>query len=485
MRIGRDWKNPLVRNAGWNGMSQLTAAATTAVLTPELVRRLGISGYGVWAIGVAAMAMASNLNGGLPAAVLRFVAAARARDDHDATVRLATTALLVSLCLGVLVAGVIYLMAPELASAVHARGSLTPGAVGMFRLIGPTIAAGLVVGLCSSLMQAAQRFRSLALISASGQLTFVALVVWQVLLGNGGVRSLAGAALASSGVSCLGMLVAVRSSVSFRAPWLSRQEMLEVARFSLKTQFSGVTALINLEADTLVVGLVLSPRSAGIYAVGAMIASLVRTLPSWALPPIFADLSGAFGAGGPEAARARFGVLHPRWVNFLAVYGCVALGVSWFGTVAWMGISYRAAALVALLLSGGNLINLVSGTVSGLVRAFGRPGLEFRYAVVVTVLNLALTVPLAIWCGLVGVAIATAVAQIVGTLSFAAICSRDGALPAARWLARVDWPASALAGAVFLPLAWVVYRMVPHGLGGLTAVAAAAGASLAVGASRG
>jgi O-antigen/teichoic acid export membrane protein len=90
-----------------------------------------------------------------------------------------------------------------------------------------------------------------------------------------------------------------------------------------------------------------------------------------------------------------------------------------------------------VLLSGYIVHVGLTGMRTCYVRAVGRPGLEATYSTVWTICNAALTVPLALLAGMIGVVSATAVTGIFASVYFVVLCRRaEGVaffLPSARW----------------------------------------------------
>jgi O-antigen/teichoic acid export membrane protein len=84
----------------------------------------------------------------------------------------------------------------------------------------------------------------------------------------------------------------------------------------------------------------------------------------------------------------------------------------------WLGEPFRAASLVCGILVISHFVNLAGGMYSNVVRAMSRPELEIRYLSIATILNLLLTLLLAPLLGLVGVALATAIALAAATIWF-------------------------------------------------------------------
>jgi O-antigen/teichoic acid export membrane protein len=434
--LGR--RDRLARFVGWSAAAQLLPLAVTAVLTPFVVRHLGLDRYGVWALLLSAVGILTAIDGGIAQSLLRFVALRRGAGDDAAAARIAVAGLLLLLVVAVPGGALLWWAGPALLQLGRVPAALHGDAVGALRAGVALLALTLLAASAGAVLQAYERFRATAVIAIASQLVNVVLVVMLVERGDGlaGLLAAATAAAAVSAVLTLG--TGWRHLRPARGPgW--RADVRQLVRFGSRIQATGLTGLINLEADALVIAAFLPIRDVGVYALGASVATALRNAPLWGLPPLIGDLAHAAGSpaverapsdarpGGPgavpSAVATTYRTLQRRWVRFLAVYAAAACVTAPVATYLWVG-GHWPAAVVAGVLTAGNMVNLTTGVTTGLTRAIGRPGLETRYAVLVTVVNLALTVPLAATLGLYGVVAATAVGQALGSSAFARIVRR-------------------------------------------------------------
>jgi O-antigen/teichoic acid export membrane protein len=113
----------------------------------------------------------------------------------------------------------------------------------------------------------------------------------------------------------------------------------------------------------------------------------------------------------------------------------------------WLGDGFQfAGVLAAILTFGYGLHAALTGIRTCFVRSIGRPGLETRYVIFSTIVNVVLTLTLALAFGVIGVVTATAVALTSASVYFVWLSRPFGIrdrLPHPQW-----WPAIALAGGV-------------------------------------
>lgn len=89
----------------------------------------------------------------------------------------------------------------------------------------------------------------------------------------------------------------------------------------------------------------------------------------------------------------------------------------------WLGPELALSGAVAAVLLVGYVVQVAfTGMRTCFVRSIGRPGLETRYSWCSTVVNLALTVPLTLLFGVVGVVMATSIGLVAGSLYLVVLC---------------------------------------------------------------
>jgi O-antigen/teichoic acid export membrane protein len=437
----------LVRRVGWNGLAQILPLLTQLALTPYFIHVLGLDGFGLWSLVLVLVGTLTALDGGIGASLARFFAMHSARQDPDEAGRLLLGAMAVFLLLGVVLSGLAIGLAPLVAGWLDLAPALQPQAIDALRWLGLLVLLALMNGAVVALLQANHRFGMLTVSTATAQLAYVTASI--VLLRPGDAVTVLVWVLAIRYIagSMVGF-VAARRLVRFRRPLLpAKAERAAFRSYAGRMQLSSMTSFLNGEVDAVVVAALLPVRYVGIFAAAHQVASAARSLPLFAFPPFLSTLANAFARRGESGARTEFDRIQTRWLPLVLGYTAVAACAAAFAVPIWLGDDFRlAGVLAAILILGYGLHVALTGIRTCFVRSIGRPGLETRYSVFSTIVNVALTVPLVLAFGVVGVVTATAVALTSASLYFVWLCRPFGIpdqLPHRRW-----WPAIGLAAGI-------------------------------------
>ncbi|WP_370081512.1 polysaccharide biosynthesis C-terminal domain-containing protein [Streptacidiphilus sp. MAP12-16] len=414
----------LFTGVGYSAIAQAAPLLVNVALTPYLIRHLGLDRFGVWSLILLLLWTFTSLDGGVSASLARFYAFHGARGDRTGTGRLVLGSLALFTALGLLLSGLCVLLAPA-ASLLHIPPQLRGEAVEVLRFLGPLVTLALVTNSATSLLQANARFRGLAGVTLCSCAVYAAGVV--LVIGHGGSLTALAAVTALRFVVLLagGFVLAARHVAIHRPLLPPSRERRDFGGYALRMQLSGLTVFLNGEIDAFVIAAVLPIRFVGIYAAGLQAASAVRSLPLYAFPPILTRMTTGFARHGLPGAVREFHRLQSRWLPAVLAYGAVSTAAVVFAVPVWLGPGLRLSGVVAATLLAGYTVHVaLTGMRTCLVRAIGRPGLETRYSWFATLVNTALTVPLALLFGVVGVVAATAVGLVAGSLYFVVLCGR-------------------------------------------------------------
>ncbi|MER7571256.1 polysaccharide biosynthesis C-terminal domain-containing protein [Streptomyces sp. NPDC126514] len=435
---------------GFSALAQAAPMLTNLLLTPFLIGRLGLDRFGVWSLLLVFLATLTVLDGGVGASLARFHAYHGARGDREGTGRLVIGSLVLFLVFGALVTALCLVLAPTVTAVLDVPPDLRDEAHQLLTVLGPLLTLALASNSAVALLQANGRFRALAGVTGGSCLVYALAVT--TLIGEGPDLPLL--AVLTAGryllVIVAGLGVGARH-LRIRRPLLPlRAERHEVGRYAWRMQLSGFTVFLNGEIDALVVAGLLPVRYVGIYAVGYQAAMGLRSLPLFAVPPLLTRMTGVYAHHGLPGAVAEFRLLHRRWLPAVLTYGVVTTAAVAIAVQVWLGSALAlSGAVAAVLLAGYTVQVAVTGVRTCFVRAIGRPGHETRYSWAATAVNLALTVPLTLLWGVLGVVLATAIGVTAGSLYFVVLCRELGLRPVPgerlpkRWL-----PATALATCV-------------------------------------
>ncbi|XUL86466.1 lipopolysaccharide biosynthesis protein [Streptomyces galilaeus] len=438
----------LVPEVGFSALAQAAPMLANLVLTPYLIRHLGLDRFGVWSLILVFLATLTVLDGGVGASLARFHAQHSAHGDRDGTGQLVIGSLAVFLGLGALVTGACLLLTPAILSAAGVPPRLRGEAGQLLTALGPLLAVALAANSATALLQANARFRALAGVSGGSCLVYAAAVTTLVRDG----RDLPLLAVLAAGrylLMTVGGLCAGARHIRIRRPLLpSRAERRDFGSYAVRMQLSGFTVFLNGEIDALVVAALLPVRYVGVYAAGYQAAMALRSVPLFAFPPILTRMTRVFARYGLPGAVREFHVLQARWLPAVLTYGVVTTASVGLAVQVWLGTGLALSGAVATVLLAGYSVQVAfTGVRTCFVRAIGLPGYETRYSWFSTVVNLVLTVPLTLLFGVLGVVLATAIGLTAGSVYFVVLCRRFAGLRERRLPKR--WlPVTALAAAM-------------------------------------
>ena len=443
----------------WNSIGQLTSVAVGIVLTPFLVLRLGLDRYGLFALVSSVIGVLSNLDGGFGASTLRFFSVHVGGGERGAESRLLVTAsLLLAVGAGALGA-VVGVLAPSIVVHFHAPHQLYGQAALILRLLVPVVVVSMWSDLLQALLAAHNRWRTLGLINIGGQLFYAALAFSLVGAGYGMIGLVCAFAGGQLIASVASLLTALRFVDLSSCRLMSWRETCRFWSYASKIQVALIASEFNVEFPPLIIGLLLPIRFVALYAIGANFALQLRTIPTNALEPIQVSLSQTFGRAGLQPTLDQHRSIQKVWTRTVTAVPLVGAALAWFAISRWLGANVAMAGAVAAILLVGHASWLLTSPLNPLDSSVGRPDIERDDVILSACLTAALAVVLALVFGVLGVATAVALAEVLGSVWFLRASRRRISPHLQSCFAGVPWLAvacSALLGALLeLPAYWI------------------------------
>lgn len=445
-----------------SGVANVLGFATTTLLalllTPYLLRHLGAGAFGAWALIGVVMTTLQLADLGLPRALNRAVAQARAQGDAAGL----WTALNTTLFLYLVVSSMVALLLIAIRRPLVAYGLAVPEpwrADARFALV--WLACGLLPALVTSALGATldgfQRMEWTNLALVTGRATYAAGAVMAVLTRND-LRGLAIAMVFSTlcqmTVAAVGLWIvasndgtplflrarsALPSSVHtqpIETQWIAplRPPSLTAARsllaYALPILANAVVSLAYVPWSKLVLARAAPVEMVGYYEVASTFAMQIFLL-AWALAmAAFPALAQAWGTTDHERTRRLYGRANRWGVMAILPAGTTLILVAAPLLRAWLGsnISSEAVHALQLVAAGWTLVALAAPSAVTL-QAIGRPA-HTLYAVLANGLTSALLcLALAPRYKLVGVATANLASAFVSSLLMIWLCRRALGLP--------------------------------------------------------
>jgi O-antigen/teichoic acid export membrane protein len=457
----------LAGRVGYNGLAQLAPVLVVLALTPLLLDRLGLDRFGIWSLALIVLNALRLLDGGIAQSLARFYAIHAAADERREAGRLLIGSWAFLGLIGVVLTLAMYPLAPTLADLLDIPPDLTGEATVVFRWIPGLAALALIAESTAAVLVGHGRFKALAAAMWASAAAFAVAVI--VFVGEGAHLEtlMIATALRFGALFAVSLALGARHVSLGWPPLPARATAREVGHYSSRMQVSALTGFVNWGVDGIVIAAVVPVKYVGLYQIGLQVASAVRSLPLFAFAPLLTRLTTIFRIEGRERTAAEFERLERSWFPGVFGYGMVAVGAVGFSVPIWLGDDFGLSGAVAAVLLAGYTVHVgLTGMRTCYVRAIGRPGLETRCSAVWTVVNIVLTVPLALLFGTMGVVSATAFAGVVASVYFVALCRREEHLPAllpdAGW-----WLVAALATTVTVAGEIAIFLSGIHGFGAL------------------
>ncbi|MGO9097433.1 MAG: lipopolysaccharide biosynthesis protein [Bryobacteraceae bacterium] len=254
-------------NVFWTAVGVVANLFTGVILSPYIIRRLGVDGYGIWSLMFALAGYCTLFDAGVRTAVVTFTARCRARSDWEGLNRILSTAFLCSSVGGVAILALTIVLCAHPASLFsvpeHYREVLRP----VILTIGLSTALGLSTGVLTGCLEGFQRFDRLNRIRIA--VVSVRAVLYAATLAVGyGLIQLTFWTLAANVVMALAYALALRSlcpHLRIGPTFVTRAAFKEIFHFGLPSSLAYSATVVIDQTPSLLLGRMLSAAAVGFY----------------------------------------------------------------------------------------------------------------------------------------------------------------------------------------------------------------------------
>jgi O-antigen/teichoic acid export membrane protein len=390
-----------------------------------MLHHLGGPPYGLWIAMESVAAMLARVDLGLNWAVTREIAVEGEVGYADHTRRFVYASGTVSVLLGL--AGVL---------CMAVLGGPIGAALGASRATSSLLfAIGGAVFLLENLKTFAMAvLRGIRRFEVMNGVLAAAAVLWGagaiILLVNGaGLISLAFWQVVCSAFAAAGALIAARvcaDGLRLRLAWPKFEILRRHAGFSLASQLVTLTGAAVWEIPSFVIGIVLGARQIVPYYIGRTLPSAASGIAWRSAEVLFPAASTHDGAVDRNTTRA---VLDAGTrLNLVAMIPiCIVLWVCAPDLLkAWVGSTSSQSVLVLRILLIAEIFDAAALGSSTVLWAAGAVSTVLTVDLAMLAVGVALCVPLVLWLGVAGAAVALALAVAAGSCAYLMIASRYG-----------------------------------------------------------
>jgi O-antigen/teichoic acid export membrane protein len=389
------------------------------IMTPFILHKIGVAGYGTWAVFLAINSLTSLADLGLVGTLSKFVAEHYAHRDFAALSRLLSSALTLFLLLGLAAAAVVGGGTQLLTRALFRGSSVSqPELMFLLRCFLVVIVANILVLLLSSITSGLQRL-DITYIMSAANILLSAIGGGLLLVQGWGLRGLIYAYAGSAVLTLLGYAVIVRNLLPQVRVNPFHFEVAEARRmlgFSLRLYVIQASLSIHSQVDKVLLALLMGVTPVGWFDIASDVALKIRGVIGLILAPVLPAASELNALRDEPRTKE----LYYRTHKYLALLGipfvvCTNVFAARFIEL-WLGPGMTMIALPLSLLVTSFFFNLASGP--GFLIFAGRGHLKpaIRSCMLGIVLNVIASFGLIYTLGFAGAAIGTSVSISVAAI---------------------------------------------------------------------
>lgn len=418
----------IMRSVVVGGLRYVLVAPIPFVVTPIILHRLGVSGYGSWAVFLAINGLTSLADLGLVGTLSKFVAEYYARQDFPGLERLLSSGLALFLLLDLVIGSSVWALAPLIAERLF-RGSTIPISelIVLLRCFTVVIAANILSQLFASVTSGLQRLDLTHMMSAASTVMSAAFSVL-LLFREGGMRGLVYGYMTSAIFTITIYYFVVRRllpQVILNPVRFDRIEIRKMFGYSLRLYVTQAAVVVHNQVEKLFLAVMIGVAPVGWYDIASDTALKLRSGIGLILSPVLPAASELSALGDELRLRELYYRTH-KYLAFLGVpiVSFVAAISNRFVDL-WLGPNLRIIALPLSILLVVNFFNLATGPGFMIFAGGGnlRPGV--RSAMLGVTLNVFLSLGLIYKFGFTGAVMGTSGALILASVYFIAVFHRQ------------------------------------------------------------
>jgi O-antigen/teichoic acid export membrane protein len=406
------------------GMANLAGALVTAVVNLLIVvvvarglsRPLAGAFFAATSLFILVEASARL---GTDASIVHFLARARALGRPQTVGGYLRTGLVPVLVVGAVAALALAVATPAVLRLVAGKHTTVPHGTALVVTLALTIPLAAGYDLVMAATRGLGSQRPTVLVERLLRTVLQALLVLAAVLAGGGAYAVVVAWLAPYVVAAAAgawWLAAIlrRQGVDWRVP-IDRAERHGFWRFTTPRAFTGVVQIALQRFDILLVGAMLGPASAAVYAAATRFV-IIGQLGNQAISNVVQPRLGMLVANDDLDAARRLYRVSTAWVVALAwpVYLVVAIAAPLILTV--VGHGYRSGASTMVVLAAAWLVASACGLVDFVLITVGKTTWNLGNTVLALVVNVGVDVALIPHIGILGAAVGWAVAVVTANL---------------------------------------------------------------------
>lgn len=391
------------------------------VYTPFMILKLGDGQYGIFSLANSLISFVTLLDLGFGQTLVRYISKARVTGDIEEEHRLNGFFLKMYMVIAAiaLVIGVgIVILYPQLVAKTFAEEEIRLFRI-VFLILLVNVAISFPMSVFSATLNAYEEFFLLKLANFI-MTVFKYLVMFFLLVAGCKLVAITVVVLISSLITqCFYMVYSVRKiGIKFEFSRMKTNLTREILHFSFFIFLNLIIDFLYSNTDKLILGAVAGPVSVSIYSIGIYFSQYFTEL-STAMSGVFLPkIMDLYQKGERDEISNLFNQVGrlQMILLFLVLGGYACLGREFI--YLWVGSTYKDSYLIGIIIMLPSIIPLTQNIGITIIRAMNIHKYRSYMYIFIAIVNVAISIPLAISYDGIGSAIGTSIATFLGQIFF-------------------------------------------------------------------
>ncbi|HAH20751.1 MAG: hypothetical protein A2Y00_07320 [Omnitrophica WOR_2 bacterium GWF2_43_52] len=410
----------IIRNTFFNIIGRAWGMLVSFLLTPYIIRSLGLERFGIWAVVTILTTYYGLLDFGLGASFIKYISEFHAKNERDKINQVVNTGFILYSFLAIAIIGVSVFSRRFLLDSFNIPSYLQSEAWFV-------LCTGIIIFVASnafgpfvSLQGGLQRMDISNRIAIGISLPYIVGTLFFLKNGYGLPGLMVNNCLIFVLQSVINIAVAFKIFPGLRlhSCHFSKDIAKKLLGFGFRMQLARLSGVVTAQTDKILIACFLSLSLVTFYQLGSSIVFYALSISGLfvsALMPAFSEIE----ARGERLKLIDAYLLTTKYLSFLVVPLFILLILSPFYIMtAWMGRGYEKSGVIIQILAAGYLANTIAQIASSVCAAIDRPQLLAAASTMIIVLNIGLSLIFVNIFGFLGVAWGTMIAVNLGTMYF-------------------------------------------------------------------
>lgn len=407
----------LTRNTLYNAMGLIYSILISLILTPFIIRHIGIERFGVWTVVNILIMYFGFIDVGAGSPIIKYVSEFHVKKDFLSLNRLINTIFVFYFLLSIATAALGFIFSDSIIKFFNIPVFLLNESLFVIKIAIISFASFTIFSIFTYVLLGLQRMDITNKILLIVSTVNIAGTIF-VLKKGYGLRGLIFnhlSIITLNGAISIYMVAKKLTVLKWGFGYLNGKMFKLLLSFGVKIQLAKLAFLINFQMDKLLLAKLLTISSVAFYEFGFKIVFTMRRL-------ALLLVSAIMPAASEMSLREDRSELYDFYLRSSKYLILISTPFFLFGIFnarlvlcAWLGKGYEPSIPVIQVLALGYLIDVLSGVARTTAIGMGRAELEMKSGLLVVPVNLILSLILIAKMGLVGACIGTTISFVCGT----------------------------------------------------------------------